>query len=365
MIANRPCCWDVHVMDATTTARRARILARLGEGPCTKADLAQRIPGCARTLHDDLKWIEGTFPGRTRIGHQGKAKTWQFLGTPPTLLPTPIAAFDEDQIAALIAARGVLRISDPGTTPSEGAATAYQGALAQAIQRLISAAGLDDEVASIAPDDLSISRFCVAAEEPTVFPTVLACLRAGRSIRTTYTNNQGATYPLHARPVRLVMISGEWHCFAWALGSDGRGAGRIRQYRLARMAPITPVEVDPPGCPVSGLRAQVDALLRDAFRATGSHEPARRQRVVLAVSPTAWPHIDGRRWGAPVPTPTQDGLPPEWRRIAFVTTGLEECRHWVLSFGAEVRAEHPPALIDWLRDQAQALLNGSTSTLQP
>jgi predicted DNA-binding transcriptional regulator YafY len=344
-------------MSDATHQRRDRLLALLGAGPSTKADLAKRLPGCARSLHTDLKWIEVTFPGRVELGWQGRARTWRFRGTPPTVLPTPVTVLDEDQIAALIAARGVLRIPDPGSTPSEGAATTYQGALAQALQRLIAQAGLDREAAAIAPDDLSISRFGVAAEDPAVLPALLACLRASRSARAVYTNNAGVTHDLHARPVRLVMISGEWHCFAWALGSDGEG--RIRQYRLARLAAIATTDQDPPGCPVSGLRAQVEALLRDAFRATGSHRPADRIRIVLAVSPEAWPHLAGRRWGAPVPTPPQDGLPPGWRRIAFVTSGQAEARHWILSFGATVRAEEPASLVAWLREQAQAILAGS------
>ena len=60
----------------------------------------------------------------------------------------------------------------------------------------------------------------------------------------------------------------------------------------------------------------------------------------------------------PVPPPHQDNLPPDWRRIAFVTTGLAECRHSVLAFGAEVRSEHPPALVTWIQEQAKAIIHG-------
>ena len=336
--------------------RRSRILALLGAVPCTKAELARQIPGSTRNLHNDLAWITATFPGRVVFGRQGRAKTWRFTGTPPTVLATPIAALDEDQIAALIAARGLLRIPD-GTSPAtEGRTTAYTGTLAQALQRLINDAGLGAEADAIAPDDLCISRFGVASEHPATFPALLAALRAGRAVRTSYTNNDSDTHDLHARPVRLAMINGEWHCFAWAVGSDGQG--RIRQYRLSRLEAVVQTDTDPPGCPASGLRDQVDTLLRDAFRATGSHHASARTRVELAVSPRAWPHIAGRRWGAPVPAPDQSNLAPGWRRIAFVTTGLAECRHWVLAFGAEVRAEHPAALVDWIREQAQTIIRG-------
>jgi hypothetical protein len=130
------CVTPSSILDMSAIAqhqRRTRILALLGAGTHTKHQLAQRVPGSTRSLQADLRWLADTFPGRVVTGRVGKAKTWRFDGTPPTVLANPIAALDEDQIAALIAARGLLRIPDHQSAhPVEGADTAYAGALAQA-----------------------------------------------------------------------------------------------------------------------------------------------------------------------------------------------------------------------------------------
>ena len=139
--------------------------------------------------------------------------------------------------------------------------------------------------------------------------------------------------------------------------------GKIKQYRLSRITTPTRTPSAPPGCPHTGLRAEVTDLLRDAFRATGSTSPADRVKVVLAISPAAWSLVEQRRWGANLKNDLDtNNLPPGWRRLSFVTTGLRECRHWVLSFGAEVRAEHPPALVEWIRDQAKQVFESSPQT---
>jgi len=83
----------------------------------------------------------------------------------------------------------------------------------------------------------------------------------------TYTNNAGATHGVHAHPVRLIHIAGEWHLIAWA-PDVVTAPGRLKQYRLSRIAAPSRSERSPPGCPLTGLRAEAAALLRDAFRAT-------------------------------------------------------------------------------------------------
>jgi hypothetical protein len=40
-----------------------------------------------------------------------------------------------------------------------------------------------------------------------------------------------------------------------------------------------------------------------------------------------------------------------WKLLSFTTTGLAECQHWVLGMG--LRAEQPPELVEWLRNEAQ------------
>jgi WYL domain len=77
---------------------------------------------------------------------------------------------------------------------------------------------------------------------------------------------------------------------------------------------------------------------------------------VLAVSPGAWPFIQGRTWGTnqkidDIP----DDLPSGWRRLSFTTTGIYECRYWILGMGTSVRAEKPSELVDWLRAETQSV----------
>jgi hypothetical protein len=151
-----------------------------------------------------------------------------------------------------------------------------------------------------------------------------------------------------------VLIKGEWFCFAWS--------GRVKQYALARFVSRDPTVTItaqlPPGAPVRPPHDAVDAALATGFHATGSDDPAQRVRVVLAIGPEAWPFIADRTWGGGQQTDhTPADLPPGWRRLAFTTTGLPECRHWVLSFGAAIRAEAPPALTAWLRQQAESILS--------
>jgi len=351
--------------------RRSELLVLLSVAPLTVVELLARLtpPLSARTLADDLAWLRRTFPGRVEIVKQNRANTWRFISEPPILLGSPLTHLDEDQIAALIAARGLLRLPDPTSPAAEDPGDAYHGTLSQAIDRLLRDAGLADEAKLIAPDAIAISRFGVAPEEDAAFPACLSAIRAGESLAFTYTNLDGATHAVHARPVRLVHIAGEWHCVSWA-PDEREKPGKLKQYRLSRMTGVTRRSSAPAGCPLMGLRAEAAALLRDAFRATGSTKPKQRVAVVLAISPKAWPFIENRRWGADQRDLPADGLPAGWRRLRFVTTGLLECQHWVLSFGAAVRAEAPNELQHWLREQAQAVLaglpsDGSVRSVQP
>lgn len=338
--------------------RLTEILKLLSRRPCTLSELRQGLypMPSARQLERDIEKLRQSYPGRLTASVDGKANVWQFAGEAPFNLPTPIPALDEDQITALIAARGMLRLPDPAGTPDERAGMGYHGVLAQAIDRLLGQCGLAEQVKNIAPDAIAISRFGVAGEEDAAFPLVFAAIRAGESLRFTYTNVDGNTHPVHARAIKAVHFAGEWHCMGWA--ADEREApGKIKQYRLSRMREVSRTAGAPPGCPRTGLHNEVKSLLRDAFRATGSTKPGHRRRIIVAVSPKAWPFTEGRRWGADqhIDERPQD-LPAGWRRLRFVTTGLAECRYWVMGFGAEMRAEHPPELVTWQRDQAEQIL---------
>jgi hypothetical protein len=162
--------------------------------------------------------------------------------------------------------------------------------------------------------------------------------------------------------VRLVHIAGEFFLFGWTADA-ARPPGRIKQYRLSRMAEIARAAGDPPGCPSTGLRQTVSLILRDAFRATGSDAMHDRRQVVLAASPLAQAFLENRRWGDRQCWSDDPALPPGWRRLQYVTTGLVECRHSILGMGAEVRAEAPPELIAWLRDQARAVVERAERTM--
>ena len=350
---------NVASLGNSARVRRAVIVRLISQEPLTTADLLSRLKPIPspRTLAADLAWLRRNFPGRVEVGRQERANTWRFIGESPVLLAAPLRHLDEDQVAALIAARGLLRLPDPARPAAEDPGDDYHGTLSRAIDRLLSDVGLAGEAKAIAPDAIAISRFGVAPEEDAAFPACLSAIRAGEALGFTYTNLDGATHAVHARPIRLVHIAGEWHCVSWA-PDDRVKPGKIKQYRLSRMTGIARRTTAPAGCPVMGLRSEAAALLRDAFRATGSTKPADRRAVVLAVSPKAWPFIDRRRWGADQRELPAVDLPEGWRRLRFVTTGLREAQFWVLSFGAAVRAEEPAELVQWLREQAQAVLAG-------
>lgn len=158
-------------------------------------------------------------------------------------------------------------------------------------------------------------------------------------------NLDGVTQRRHLVPLRLVLIRGEWYCVAWNKG--------LGMYRMARMTRANIAARSPPGMPRHLPSQMVDDLLADSFFATGSADSTRRCRVQLAASPGVWPFLAGRTWGRS--QRVEEGpadLPAGWRRLSFTTTGLAECRYWLLGFGASVIAEAPLGLVQWLRDEA-------------
>lgn len=336
--------------------RRRQILAHLATAPLTLAELRQRLPGppSLRTLATDFAWLQVRCGPRLSWETVGRAKRWSFSGEAAHVLPDGFVTLDRDQITALIAARGVLRLPDPATSPAEDPGDRYHGALAHALDRLLRDAGLGAAAKTIAPDAICVSRFGAAPEDPAVFPLVLDAIIVGDALRFAYVTGDGRPEQVHAQPIRLVLIAGEWHSFSWQ-------GGKIKQYRLARMSAVLRTTQRPPECPHSGLRSAVSDTLRDAFRATGSDRPDARRRIVLVASPKAWGFLERRRWGADqrVDEPPPIGLPPDWHRLSFVTTGLKEARHQILSFGAEVRVEEPAELREWIREQCIKI------TLQP
>jgi len=253
----------------------------------------------------------------------------------------------EEELLALVAARGLLHRDDQAMPATRGTARSLDG-LAGSIHHLIERTGLIETAQRAGRHLVSVSRFGAAPIANDVLTTCLSAAASNQAITFAYNNLEGVTSQPTAVPQRLVLIRGEWYCVAWA--------GMLRMFRLARMAAVTITTKRPKGTPANIPSQEVDDLLAQSFYATGSSDPQRRCRVVLAVRPGAWPFIQGRTWGssqrvdeAPV------DLPQGWRRLSFVTTGLAECRHWMLGIGSGVRAEQPTELVDWMRVEAEAM----------
>jgi predicted DNA-binding transcriptional regulator YafY len=308
-----------------------------------------------RTITDDLRWL------RSRVGSQlvrnrsdGFVR-WRMHGRTPHVLDTALDALTADEVIALVAARSLLRLPD-ANAPQLDRRQHLPGPLAQAIDRLIERCGLTQEVAHLAPDVIMASRHGVVSELPEVFPLVLEAILRQRALRFTYENNRNERKPAHVQPLRLVVIHGSWHCFAWS--PDARTPpGRIKQYHLSRITGLSLTSTKPERLPVHIPSAAVDECLHESFGATGSHLTADRKRIVLAVSPDAWPHLRDRTWGSRQEWKDDEpDLEPGWRRLSFTTTGLGEARHKILALGHTVRAEKPPELVEWLRLEAHAVL---------
>jgi predicted DNA-binding transcriptional regulator YafY len=302
--------------------------------------------------------LQQRFPRQITWERGGDARLvyWQLIGLAPTLLPAPIASLTHDELAALIAARGLLRAPETRHPGWERPSSAYAGDLSAALHGLLERCGLEEEARAIAPGTIGVSRFGVASYPFGAVADLERALRSGLAVTFRYRNRHSVERDLHVWPIRLVLIKGEWFCFAWA--PDG-GDGRVKQYALSRIISRDPAvrmaNRLPPGAPARPPHEAVDAALASGFQATGG---GRRVRVVLAISPDAWPFIIDRVWGdGQTIAADPPDLPAGWRRIAFSTTGLEECRHWVLSFGAAVRAEAPPELVDWLHGQALTMVS--------
>ncbi len=297
-----------------------------------------------RTIHEDIAWMADTFPDHLMREKAGNGQThrvvYRWQGNVPYLLTKPITWLTEEQLIALVAARGFLREYSADQLDTD--------LLAGAIGRLLDRAGVQEAVDILARHVVTVSRFGAAPIDCANLALALAATATGDGIEFTYENLQGVTRAVAAVPARCVLIKGEWYCIAWA--------GTLKSFRVARMQAARRVRTRPAGAPNHIPSHEVDALLKSAFFATSSQRPSDRARVVLAVSPQAWQHLRDRRWGdnqvlAEEPT----DLPPGWRRLTFSTTGLAECQHWVLGMGAAVRAEGPEALVGWIQDQIRLL----------
>jgi predicted DNA-binding transcriptional regulator YafY len=345
-VANRP-AQDV-------AARRVAIIDLIGADALAVDEIHRRLRPKAglRTVHEDIAWLLETFPAhlsreKAAAGH-GYRVVYHWQGPIPYLLSKPVGWLTEDELIALVAARGFLRDANPGKPATTGD-PAPDDLLAGALGRLLDRAGVQDAAKILGRQVLTVSRFGAAPIDHACLSLALAATATGETLEFTYENLAGASRRIRALPLRCLLAKGEWYCIAWA--------GSLKTFRVARMSAARRLRQRPEGAPTHIPAHEVDALLASAFYATGSDRPKDRTRVTLAVSPQTWPHLRDRRWGDnQVLAEEPADLPPGWRRLAFTTTGLAECQHWVLGMGAGVRAEGPEALVEWIRQQALQLL---------
>lgn len=358
IMANWPRPINVESAMAANWTRRQSILSLLAIEAATADSIRMNLRPTVsrRTVASDVTWLARTFPAQVRKQRGSDARTviWSLDGLPPVLLPHGAAALTHDELAAIIAARGLLRAPDVKHPGWERPSSPYAGDLSAALHGLLERLGLGEQARHIAPAAIGASRFGIAPEPPGALATLQRAIVTGQAARFAYRNRAGTQHACHVWPIRLVLIKGEWFCFAWS--------GRVKQYALARVVSRSPVvTIDarlPPGAPSRPPHDVVDAALASGFHATGSDDPGQRVRLVLAISPAAWPSIADRTWGSGQHIhDAPEDLPHGWRRLSFLTTGLTEARHWVLSFGTTVRAEAPAALTEWLYEQTQAMVS--------
>ncbi|MFO0874467.1 MAG: WYL domain-containing protein [Phycisphaerales bacterium] len=358
--------------------RRRRLIELCAATERTAEELARLLRVSRRTIAGDLKWMQERHIARliTRFDSRHR-RFFRFDGAPPIALATPIVTLDHDELVALVAARGLLRLPTDG--PAERTASPYPGFLDGALHRLLERSGALSAAAEIAPEAIQVFRFAARAEDPRILAEVVAATVRGDALRFTYTNRQGGTHAVHAAPRRLVLFRGEFHCFMWTpasaadanrgdvdplTGRAGGASGRIKQYRVGRMRDIERTREQPRGCPASIEQWRIDRELAEAFETTGSTRDRDRHWVRLAVSPQALPHLEERQWGGEQRwTESAPDVPAGWRRLEFVTTGLEACRHWALGFGSSIRAEAPAELVRWLREEAMRVARALTPAL--
>lgn len=346
-------------MAGTPAQRQEKLLRLLADGEYSTASLAQRLRSSERTVRSDVASLRARFPGQVVAvpGGDGRSRRYRCQGLPPTVLPNPITYLGHDETLALIAARGLLRDPERRTPGWERPSSPYAGDLSSAIHGLLLRAGLVEQSRAVAPRALCASRFAVAADPPRAVAVLLHALSTNAAVTFHYRTRQGEERERHVLPMRLVYIRGEAHCFAWS--PSPTGGGSVRQFRVSRITRADPpVRLSsrlPPGCPLRAPHDDIDAMLASGFNATGSADRQAQRRVVVGIHPDSWPDVIDRCWGETQRDEPAPDLGPGWRRLSFLTTGLPECRGWVLSMGANARPEAPAELVTWCWEQASRL----------
>jgi hypothetical protein len=365
--------------------RRNRLISLLQDGSRSSTQLAALLGVSDRVVRNDLAWLRCACPTQMDERRDGRSRTYHMLGLPPTVLPRSIDTLTHDELTALIAARGLLRAPEVRNPGWERPASPYAGELSAALHGLLERAGLDGEAKALAPTAIAVSRFAMAVDPPGAIAALLAAITAGDAVHFRYRNRRSEEHDCHVLPLRLVFIRGEAHCFAWSptrttapapdattipgpctthnhAKPTAHPAGSIRQYRCSRITSRDPAVTRalqrPPGCPARPDHTIIDDILATGFNATGSADQGERLRIVVAIHDSVWPDITGRTWGEDqhhAPAPDRG---PAWHRLEFLTSGLLECRLWILSHGAAAIPENPPELVAWHRDQAERMAAG-------
>ncbi len=246
-------------------------------------------------------------------------KQRQTVRLPDTLV------ISNDEALALQVARQVL---------AGAANSVLRGAnpLIDALDRLAGRLGID---ASQAAPEVTVSSFgqqsCIAAH----LTTCLQAVRQVTGLRVTYCRvGSPRQEELDVMPARLTLLDGEWYLAAWV------PAGRL--VRLLKCAGIEDLELLRPLAAPTSLAAQVDELIRFAFRAHSGQETV---RVALRLSSNAFAQLASRRWGERQKSePHAYPGTPLPHLLQFTTRGMDAVLPWLLQFAGEVAVLSPRIL---------------------
>jgi predicted DNA-binding transcriptional regulator YafY len=335
--------------------RRLRMIALLSEKSRTARELIKELRqlGGARTINKEIAWLKTTFPQNMRVEKvvqqdDDSRVLFSWIGPEPLLVDNPATWLTEFELVALVAAKGLLRQPSP-RHPTTDRAPQEGDLLASAVHEFIERMGIPEPVRFLRDHHISVSRFGVEPIDPGILATCIRATILGDALQFTYSNLENHQHEAHAAPKRMVLIHGEWYVMAWA--------DVLRMYKVSRISIAVASRRMPDGMPASIPSAEVNAQLDSGFFATNSGDLAARRVVVLAVSPGAWPFVRNRWWGDRMMVDEQPGdLDSGWRRLTFTTTGLAECKHWVLGMGTGVKVEQPAELAQWIADEAQGVV---------
>jgi predicted DNA-binding transcriptional regulator YafY len=180
---------------------------------------------------------------------------------------------------------------------------------------------------------------------------ILAIMRArrlgmGLSVNYAPLNKPAKTYRVF--PVLLWFSDGEPYCWVWDTEADW-----LKNFKICRARSMNVIEL--PGMAPTGIEGEAKRLCSQSFRGIASDD--QRARVVVRFSDGAIPFIKGRTFGDNQKT---EDLPSGEVRLSFSTLGLGGVYHWILQFGADAVVEKPRKLADWVRDEAERILDRAT-----